>query len=116
MCSATATSLEADAPQAVQQEQEVMAGRVLTDVLPAPLRLAFEASAYRAMAALHSMVQVTIRRRPPSGFQQQGCGPMKFRTEKNDGNTPRNILEEIIWWVASARTCWCCSIPAAKSD
>jgi hypothetical protein len=34
---------------------------------------------------------------------------MKFRTEKNDGNTPRNILEEIIWWVASARTC-CCSI------
>lgn len=24
---------------------------------------------------------------------------MKFRTEKTDGNTPRNILEEIIWWV-----------------
>jgi indole-3-glycerol phosphate synthase len=65
MCSATATSLEADAPQAVQQEQEV-----------------------------------TIRRRPPSGVQQQGCGPMKFRTEKNDGNTPRNILEEIIWFKA----------------
>jgi hypothetical protein len=32
MCSATATSLEADAPQAVQQEQEVRVGRLLADV------------------------------------------------------------------------------------
>jgi hypothetical protein len=48
-------------------------------------------------------MQVTIRRRPPSGFQQQGCGPMKFRTEQNDGNTPRNILEEIIWCVGLRR-------------
>lgn len=104
-CSAAATSLEADAPQAVQQEQEVRVVHLRPDVRQHHFHLGCRAVAFWATATLLSTVQVTIRRRPPSGFQQQGCGPMKFRTEKNDGNTPRNILEEIIWWVASAETC-----------
>jgi len=31
---------------------------------------------------------------------QQSCGPVKFRVEATDLNTPRNILEEIIWFKA----------------
>jgi indole-3-glycerol phosphate synthase len=51
-----------------------------------------------APQALEEDQEVSIRRRPPTGFHQQGCGPLKFHTDKTDGNTPRNILEEIIWF------------------
>lgn len=39
---------------------------------------------------------ITIRRRPPSGPPAHSVGPFEFRLE-NEGNTPRNILEKIIW-------------------
>uniref|UniRef100_A0A1D1Z669 indole-3-glycerol-phosphate synthase n=1 Tax=Anthurium amnicola TaxID=1678845 RepID=A0A1D1Z669_9ARAE len=39
---------------------------------------------------------IRIRRRPPSGPPQHYVGPFEFRLE-NEGNTPRNILEKIIW-------------------
>lgn len=39
---------------------------------------------------------ITIRRRPSTGPSAHAVGPFEFRLE-NEGNTPRNILEKIIW-------------------
>lgn len=39
---------------------------------------------------------IQIRRRPPTGPPLHYVGPFEFRIQ-NEGNTPRNILEEIIW-------------------
>lgn len=39
---------------------------------------------------------IRIRRRPSTGPPQHAVGPFEFRLQ-NAGNTPRNILEEIIW-------------------
>ncbi|KAH7576602.1 hypothetical protein ACOSQ2_002960 [Xanthoceras sorbifolium] len=39
---------------------------------------------------------IRIRRRPPTGPPQHYVGPFEFRI-KSEGNTPRNILEEIVW-------------------
>ncbi|KAL3729307.1 hypothetical protein ACJRO7_026416 [Eucalyptus globulus] len=39
---------------------------------------------------------IRIRRRPPTGPHLQYVGPFEFRLQ-NEGNPPRNILEEIIW-------------------
>ncbi|XP_028121709.1 indole-3-glycerol phosphate synthase, chloroplastic-like isoform X2 [Camellia sinensis] len=39
---------------------------------------------------------IRIRRRPPTGPPLHYVGPFEFRIE-NEGNTPRNILEEIVW-------------------
>ena len=39
---------------------------------------------------------IKIRRRPSSGPPQHYVGPFEFRLQ-NEGNTPRNILEEIVW-------------------
>ncbi|XP_042495390.1 indole-3-glycerol phosphate synthase, chloroplastic-like [Macadamia integrifolia] len=39
---------------------------------------------------------INIRRRPPTGPPLHYVGPFEFRLQ-NEGNTPRNILEEIIW-------------------
>ncbi|CAK7349146.1 unnamed protein product [Dovyalis caffra] len=39
---------------------------------------------------------IKIRRRPPSGPPLHYVGPFEFRIQ-NEGNTPRNILEEIVW-------------------
>jgi hypothetical protein len=39
---------------------------------------------------------IKIRRRPFTGPPQHYVGPFEFRLQ-NEGNTPRNILEEIIW-------------------
>lgn len=39
---------------------------------------------------------IRIRRRPPTGPPQHYVGPFQFRLQ-NEGNTPRNILEEIVW-------------------
>lgn len=39
---------------------------------------------------------IRIRRRPPTGPPSHYVGPFEFRIQ-NEGNTPRNILEEIIW-------------------
>ncbi|KAH6815814.1 Aldolase-type TIM barrel family protein [Perilla frutescens var. hirtella] len=39
---------------------------------------------------------IKIRRRPPTGPPQHYVGPFEFRLQ-NEGNTPRNILEEIVW-------------------
>ncbi|MQM12830.1 hypothetical protein Taro_045749 [Colocasia esculenta] len=40
---------------------------------------------------------IKIRRRPLTGPPHHYVGPFEFRLE-NEGNTPRNILEEIIWY------------------
>lgn len=39
---------------------------------------------------------IRIRRRPPTGPPSHYVGPFQFRLE-NEGNTPRNILEKIVW-------------------
>ncbi|KAK5819330.1 hypothetical protein F383_18769 [Gossypium arboreum] len=39
---------------------------------------------------------IRIRRRPPSGPPLHYVGPFEFRLQ-NEGNTPRNMLEEIVW-------------------
>ncbi|XP_047341035.1 indole-3-glycerol phosphate synthase, chloroplastic-like [Impatiens glandulifera] len=39
---------------------------------------------------------IKIRRRPPTGPPSHYVGPFEFRIE-NEGNTPRDILEEIVW-------------------
>ncbi|XP_024535070.1 indole-3-glycerol phosphate synthase, chloroplastic [Selaginella moellendorffii] len=39
---------------------------------------------------------ISIRRRPPTGPPTHACGPFDFKLQ-NEGNTPRNILEEIVW-------------------
>lgn len=39
---------------------------------------------------------IQIRRRPLTGPPKHYVGPFEFRLE-NEGNTPRNILEKIIW-------------------
>ncbi|KAG5232100.1 hypothetical protein OIU76_005065 [Salix suchowensis] len=39
---------------------------------------------------------IRIRRRPPTGPPLHYVGPFEFRVQ-NEGNTPRNILEEIVW-------------------
>ncbi|GKD53976.1 indole-3-glycerol phosphate synthase, chloroplastic-like protein, partial [Tanacetum coccineum] len=39
---------------------------------------------------------INIRRRPPTGPSTHYVGPFEFRLQ-NEGNTPRNILEEIVW-------------------
>lgn len=39
---------------------------------------------------------IQIRRRPPTGPPLHYVGPFEFRLQ-NEGNTPRSILEEIIW-------------------
>lgn len=39
---------------------------------------------------------IKIRRRPTTGPPMHAVGPFEFRLQ-NDGNTPRNILEEIVW-------------------
>ncbi|XP_028794332.1 indole-3-glycerol phosphate synthase, chloroplastic-like isoform X3 [Neltuma alba] len=40
---------------------------------------------------------IRIRRRPPTGPPLHYVGPFEYRLQ-NEGNTPRNILEEIIWY------------------
>lgn len=40
---------------------------------------------------------IRIRRRPPTGPPLHYVGPFEFRIQ-DDGNTPRNILEEIVWY------------------
>ncbi|KAL8260678.1 hypothetical protein R6Q59_028631 [Mikania micrantha] len=40
--------------------------------------------------------ETRIRRRPPTGPPLHYVGPFEFRLQ-NEGNTPRNILEEIVW-------------------
>lgn len=39
---------------------------------------------------------IRIRRCPSTGPPTHAVGPFEFRLE-NEGNTPRNILEQIIW-------------------
>ena len=52
---------------------------------------------------------IKIRRRPLTGPPLHYVGPFEFRLQ-NEGNTPRNILEEIVWnkdvEVAQVRTCF----------
>ncbi|XWS36680.1 hypothetical protein CRYUN_Cryun20dG0106100 [Craigia yunnanensis] len=40
---------------------------------------------------------IRIRRRPPTDPPLHYMGPFEFRLQ-NEGNTPRNILEEIVWY------------------
>ncbi|XP_006857757.2 indole-3-glycerol phosphate synthase, chloroplastic [Amborella trichopoda] len=45
---------------------------------------------------LYASQGIRIRRRPPTGPPLHYVGPFEFRLQ-NEGNTPRNILEEIVW-------------------
>ena len=60
----------------------------------------------------------SIRRRPPRGVDTQPCGPMTFKvdTDADTGgdNTPRNILEEIVWFKAQEIEKWRLVTPAAQ--
>lgn len=40
---------------------------------------------------------IKIRRRPPTGPPLHYEGPFELRLQ-NEGNTPRDILEEIVWY------------------
>ncbi|CAM6032682.1 unnamed protein product [Sphagnum compactum] len=50
----------------------------------------------KAEEALRNTQGITIRRRPPTGPPLHNVGPFQFKIQ-SEGNTPRNILEEIVW-------------------
>jgi hypothetical protein len=47
-------------------------------------------------ASIEGLDGIKIRRRPVTGPSVHHVGPFQFRLE-NEGNTPRNILEKIVW-------------------
>jgi indole-3-glycerol phosphate synthase len=47
-------------------------------------------------ASIEGLDGIKIRRRPFTGPSVHHVGPFQFRLE-NEGNTPRNILEKIVW-------------------
>ncbi|CAM0904259.1 unnamed protein product [Alopecurus aequalis] len=47
-------------------------------------------------ASIEGVDGIKIRRRPVTGPSVHHVGPFQFRLE-NEGNTPRNILEKIVW-------------------
>ncbi|CAN6268170.1 unnamed protein product [Urochloa humidicola] len=49
-----------------------------------------------AAASIEGVDGIRIRRRPVTGPSVHYVGPFQFRLE-NEGNTPRNILEKIVW-------------------
>lgn len=49
-----------------------------------------------AAADIAGVDGIRIRRRPVTGPSVHYVGPFQFRLE-NEGNTPRNILEKIVW-------------------
>ncbi|TKW04873.1 hypothetical protein SEVIR_7G138400v4 [Setaria viridis] len=49
-----------------------------------------------AGASIEGVDGIRIRRRPVTGPAVHYVGPFQFRLE-NEGNTPRNILEKIVW-------------------
>lgn len=49
-----------------------------------------------AAASIEGVDGIKIRRRPVTGPSVHYVGPFQFRLE-NEGNTPRNILEKIVW-------------------
>ena len=57
------------------------------------------------------MQEVTIRRRPPHGIENQACGPVDFKVPSTEDNKPRNILEEIVWHKAAEMDRWRNSVP-----
>jgi hypothetical protein len=50
----------------------------------------------KAEEAMRNTQGITIRRRPPTGPPLHNVGPFQFKIQ-SEGNTPRNILEEIVW-------------------
>jgi len=54
------------------------------------------ADAAAAGASIEGVDGIRIRRRPVTGPAVHYVGPFQFRLE-NEGNTPRNILEKIVW-------------------
>ncbi|XP_039773135.1 indole-3-glycerol phosphate synthase, chloroplastic-like isoform X2 [Panicum virgatum] len=48
------------------------------------------------VASIEGVDGIRIRRRPVTGPAVHYVGPFQFRLE-NEGNTPRNILEKIVW-------------------
>ena len=63
-------------------------------------------------ASIEGIDGIKIRRRPFTGPSVHHVGPFQFRLE-NEGNTPRNILEKIIWdkdvevWQVRSMCPWC---------
>jgi indole-3-glycerol phosphate synthase len=50
----------------------------------------------KAEEAMRNTQGITIRRRPPTGPPLHNVGPFQFKIQ-SEGNTPSNILEEIVW-------------------
>lgn len=50
----------------------------------------------KAEEAMRNTQGITIRRRPATGPPIHNVGPFQFKIQ-SEGNTPRNILEEIVW-------------------
>ncbi|GJN27327.1 hypothetical protein PR202_gb15342 [Eleusine coracana subsp. coracana] len=57
---------------------------------------AADAASAGAPAEIAGVDGIRIRRRPVTGPPVHYVGPFQFRLE-NEGNTPRNILEKIVW-------------------
>lgn len=67
-----------------------------------------------AVEAAADAGEVTIRRRPPRGFDTQPCGPFDYKVRgMPDDNQPRNILEEIVWYKAKEIESWRDKVPLA---
>lgn len=54
----------------------------------------FEVGKYQS--EVNASQGIKIRRQPPTGPPIHHVGPFEFRLQ-NEGNTPQNILEEIVW-------------------
>ncbi|KAI8463114.1 MAG: indole-3-glycerol phosphate synthase-domain-containing protein [Monoraphidium minutum] len=82
---------------------------------PAPqlvLRRRMRVSA--AVEAVPDSGEVSIRRRPPRGFDTQPCGPFDYKVRNMpDDNQPANILEEIVWYKAKEINVWRDKVPLA---
>jgi hypothetical protein len=92
---ATTTSSHAEAAAAVATEEGGSGSPV-------------EDAAAAGTASIEGVDGIRIRRRPVTGPAVHYVGPFQFRLE-NEGNTPRNILEKIVWdkdvEVSQARLC-----------
>ena len=66
-------------------------------------------------ASIEGLDGIKIRRRPVTGPSVHYVGPFQFRLE-NEGNTPRNILEKIVWdkdveiWQVQYLCPWCSAL------
>ncbi|XP_057787114.1 indole-3-glycerol phosphate synthase, chloroplastic-like [Salvia miltiorrhiza] len=86
-------------PAIKSQQFEVKDGSASASETEAPEVDALKAKEWEVMMYQDEVAAsqgIKIRRRPTTGPPQHYVGPFEFRLQ-NEGNTPRNILEEIVW-------------------